>query len=121
MWGCGDFGGGLLTRRTPLFGVVLISQFVGMALALALALVRGETAPLPAIAAVGVLDMAGIGAFLLAIQMGSLAVAAVLSSLYPVTTVILAAAFLRERVTMTHAIGIALAMVAVACIAAGTT
>jgi drug/metabolite transporter (DMT)-like permease len=75
----------------------------------------------PAIAGVGVLDMAGNGAFILAVQAGSLAVAAVLSSLYPVTTVILAAVFLRERVTATHAVGIALAVVAIACIAAGTS
>ena len=268
MWGCGDFGGGLLTRRTALFGVVLGSQLVGMAMAFVIAVVRGETAMLPAdvlwsvlaglaggigisglynglavgrmgvvapitavlaalipvaagillqgipaplvvagiglaivavvlvsrvgddpdvpdrpsglrfaliggvgiglfsvfvaqlsdghafgpltlirgteaalialvvlvtraswrperrlwapIAGVGVLDMAGNGAFILAVQAGSLAVAAVLSSLYPVTTVVLAAVFLRERVTATHAVGIALAIAAIACIAAGT-
>jgi len=251
-WGCGDFGGGLLTRRTALFGVVLISQFVGMLVALALALVSGETAPLPgdlawsvlggvaggvgitalyrglavgrmgvvapvtgviaalipvavgimlailavilvsrardegsgtsglglalvagvaigafsvciaqisdghafgplvvirateailvavavivtrspwrpagrlvpAIAAVGVLDMVGNGAFILAVQAGALAVAAVLSSLYPVTTVILAAIVLHERVTRIHALGIALAIAAIACIAVGST
>jgi drug/metabolite transporter (DMT)-like permease len=76
---------------------------------------------MPATAGVGVLDMAGNGAFILAVQSGALAVAAVLSSLYPVTTVILAALFLRERVTGMHAVGIALAMGAIACIALGTT
>jgi drug/metabolite transporter (DMT)-like permease len=75
----------------------------------------------PAIAAVGVLDMVGNGAFILAVQAGALAVAAVLSSLYPVTTVVLATIFLRERVTQTHAVGIALAVAAIACIAAGST
>jgi drug/metabolite transporter (DMT)-like permease len=75
----------------------------------------------PAISVVGLLDMAGNGAFILAVQAGALAVAAVLSSLYPVTTVILAAAILRERVTRTHALGIGLAMAAIACIAVGTT
>ena len=35
-------------------------------------------------------------------------------------TVILATIFLRERVTRTHAVGIALAVGAIACIAAGT-
>ncbi len=74
----------------------------------------------PAIAAVGVLDLAGNGAYLLAIQAGSLAVATVVSSLYPVTTVILATVFLRERVTRTHAIGIVLALVALVAIAIGT-
>ena len=72
------------------------------------------------IAAVGVLDMIGNGAFILAVQSGALAVAAVLSSLYPVTTVILAAVFLRDRVARVHAIGIALAVGAVACIAIGS-
>lgn len=265
-WGSGDFGGGLLTRRTPLFGVVLASQLVGTVVALILAVVRGESAPLPAdlgwsvvgglaggigisalyqglavgrmgivapitgviaavipvvagivleglptplvmvgiglafvavvlvsrvsdgrtgpsgvglallagisigalgvaigqisdghvfgpltilratealligaivlaghrawrpnrrlwpaLAGVGILDMAGNGAFILAVQAGSLAVAAVLSSLYPVTTVVLASVFLQERVTRTHAAGIALAVAAIACIAAGSS
>ena len=74
----------------------------------------------PALAGVGVMDMAGNGAFILAVQAGSLAVAAVLSSLYPVTTVVLATIVLHERVTRSHAVGIALAMAAIACIAAGS-
>jgi drug/metabolite transporter (DMT)-like permease len=82
---------------------------------------RPDRRLVPAIAGVGVLDMMGNGAFILAVQAGALAVAAVLSSLYPVTTVILAAIFLRERVTRTHAVGIALAITAIVCIAAGST
>lgn len=81
---------------------------------------RPDRRLVPAISAVGLLDMAGNGAFILAVQAGALAVAAVLSSLYPVTTVVLAAVFLRERVTRTHAVGIALAMAAIACIAIGS-
>ena len=76
---------------------------------------------LPAMSAVGALDMAGNGFFILAVQAGSLAVAAVLSSLYPVTTVVLATILLRERVTRSHAVGIGLAAVAIACIALGST
>jgi drug/metabolite transporter (DMT)-like permease len=70
---------------------------------------------------VGALDMAGNAAFILAVQTGSLAIAAILSSLYPVTTVILATLFLRERVTRAHAAGIALAAFAIICIAAGAS
>ena len=81
---------------------------------------RPERRLVPAIAVVGVFDMIGNGAFILAVQAGALAVAAVLSSLYPVTTVILAAIFLHERVTRMHAIGIALAATAIACIALGS-
>jgi drug/metabolite transporter (DMT)-like permease len=64
--------------------------------------------------------MAGNGAFILATQAGALAVAAVLSSLYPVTTVLLATLFLDEKVTRSHAVGIGLAVAAVACIAVGS-
>lgn len=73
-----------------------------------------------AICAVGVLDMVGNGSYILSIQAGSLAVASVLSSLYPVTTVILATIILRERVTWVHALGIGLAVTAVALIAIGS-
>jgi drug/metabolite transporter (DMT)-like permease len=75
----------------------------------------------PALAGVGILDMAGNGAFILAVQAGSLAVGAVLSSLYPVTTVVLASIVLRERVTRSHAAGIVLAVAAIVCIAAGSS
>ena len=45
--------------------------------------------------------------------------AAVLSSLYPVTTIVLAAILLRERVTRSHGAGILAAGVSIALIAAG--
>jgi len=76
---------------------------------------------LPAMGGVGVLDMAGNAGFILAVQAGSLAIAAVLSSLYPVTTVVLATVVLRERVTRSHSAGIALAAAAIVCIAAGSS
>lgn len=82
---------------------------------------RADRRLLPTMAGVGVLDMAGNSGFILAVQSGSLAVAAVLSSLYPVTTVILATLVLHERVTRSHAIGIALASGAIVLIAAGSS
>jgi drug/metabolite transporter (DMT)-like permease len=80
---------------------------------------RPPRALVPAIVGIGVADMAGNAFYLLALQAGTLAVAAVVSSLYPVTTVILAATVLHERVTRSHAVGIALAAVAVALIGIG--
>ena len=68
---------------------------------------------------VGALDMAGNALFVFAEQAGRLDVAAVLSSLYPVTTVVLAAVVLRERVTRMHALGIGLAIGAILLIASG--
>jgi drug/metabolite transporter (DMT)-like permease len=76
---------------------------------------------LPAIAAVGVADMAGNSLYLLAVQAGSLAVASVLSALYPVVTVILAAAVLKERVTRDHLVGIGLAVLAIVLIGVGSS
>ena len=69
---------------------------------------------------VGALDMTGNAAFILATQSGQLAIAAVLSSLYPVTTVILAIAIHRERLTRSHVAGIVLTAVAIALIGLGT-
>lgn len=81
---------------------------------------RVERRLLPAMAGVGLLDMAGNAGFILAVQAGSLAIAAMLSSLYPVTTVVLATIVLHERVTRSHAVGIGLAVAAIVCIAAGS-
>jgi drug/metabolite transporter (DMT)-like permease len=75
---------------------------------------------LPLLVVVGALDMTGNAAFILATQAGQLAIAAVLSSLYPVTTVILAIAIHRERLTRSHVAGIALTAVAIALIGLGT-
>jgi drug/metabolite transporter (DMT)-like permease len=81
---------------------------------------RGDRRLLPAMAGVGVLDMAGNATFILAVQAGALSVAAVLSSLYPVATVVLAILVLHERMTRSHAIGIVLAAGAIVCIAIGS-
>jgi drug/metabolite transporter (DMT)-like permease len=69
--------------------------------------------------AAGVLGTTATLAFLLATQTGLLTVAAVLSSLYPATTVLLAAVVLRERIGRVQAIGLVLAVLAVALVAAG--
>ncbi len=73
----------------------------------------------PLAVAVGAGDMAGNAFFVLAAQAGRLDVASVLSSLYPVTTIVLATILLRERVTRIHGLGIAAAATAIVLIAGG--
>ena len=68
---------------------------------------------------IGTLDMASNVAFLGASHAGPLAIAASLSSLYPVVTVVLAAIVLREQVTVARAVGVGLAGLAIALIASG--
>jgi len=74
----------------------------------------------PLVLLVGCLDLVGNVAFLAAVRSGHIAIAAIVSSLYPVITVLLAVTILRERMTVAHAAGVALAGVAVAMIAGGS-
>jgi uncharacterized membrane protein len=79
---------------------------------------RPLPAALPVVAASGLLDMGANIAFLLASRMGLLTVTAVITSLYPGPTVVLAMIVFREKLTASRAIGLALALAGVACISA---
>jgi len=64
----------------------------------------------------GLLDTIGNGAFALAAQFGRVDLAAVLSSLYPGSTVLLAWILLKERVTKTQMLGLTAALSAIVLI-----
>ena len=64
----------------------------------------------------GLLDSAGNALFIAATRHGRLDVAAVISSLYPASTIILARLVLKERISRMQGVGIAGAMVAIALI-----
>ena len=67
----------------------------------------------------GLLATTAVVCFLLATQSGMLTIAAVVTSLYPAVTVLLAATVLRERIHATQGVGLACCGLAVALVAAG--
>lgn len=74
---------------------------------------------LPALAFVGLADVAANGTYSVAAQHGPVTVAAVLASLYPVVTSLAARGFLSERLRMVQAAGAGLALVGTLLLATG--
>jgi drug/metabolite transporter (DMT)-like permease len=72
---------------------------------------------MPGIAGAGVLDVTANVLYVLSARAGLLAIAAVLTSLYPAGTILLARVFLKERLTPLQGVGLAAGGVAVALIA----
>jgi len=103
----------MLISRSCSLGVVLVA-----ALAARPALPR-DAAAVGALAAVGLLDLGANGLYALATREGLLSVVAVLSSLYPTVTVVLARFVLAERVSRLQEVGVLLALAGVASISAG--
>ncbi|MFT7646113.1 MAG: drug/metabolite transporter (DMT)-like permease [Candidatus Poriferisodalaceae bacterium] len=96
--------------------------FAVLTLAIAALLTKTSVVPSEAYATIvasGVFDTAANVLFLFALEHGSLAPVAVLSSLYPVMTVILARMVLQERLDRPKLIGLGLALIAVGMIAGG--
>ncbi|MFC3578198.1 EamA family transporter [Streptomyces yaanensis] len=74
---------------------------------------------LPALAFVGLADVAANGTYAIAAQHGPVTVAAVLASLYPVVTALAARGFLSERLRAVQAAGAGLALVGTLLLASG--
>ncbi|MEI6688034.1 MAG: DMT family transporter [Thermoleophilia bacterium] len=114
-----------ISQDSPLWGVTMQRTF-GLPLlliGLAIGLRRGTTtAPrgsFMAIAPVGLMDTAAFVAFAYATSLGNLSVAVVLSSLYPVVTILLARIKLDERLSGVQRVGAGLALLGVVAIVAG--
>jgi drug/metabolite transporter (DMT)-like permease len=110
----GQVGGGLVF--TPL----LITRT--LTLATGLLLVRLARLPLPSFAAnppallAGLLDAGGNLFYIVALQYIRLDIAAVLASLYPASTVLLAALLLKERISPRQGLGVLICLAAVVLI-----
>ncbi|MFD3534909.1 EamA family transporter [Streptomyces sp. NPDC058664] len=76
-------------------------------------------AALPALAFVGLADVAANGTYAIAAQQGPVTVAAVLASLYPVVTALAARGVLKERLRAVQAAGAGLALVGTVLLATG--
>jgi drug/metabolite transporter (DMT)-like permease len=104
--------------------VIVISRSCSLVLVLIAALVARPQLPrdpvsLGALAMVGVLDLGANGLFAIATTKGLLSVVAVLGSLYPAVTVVLARVILAERVSRLQEVGVALTLAGVVAISAG--
>ena len=103
---------------------VVIARTSSTLVALCAALVvsvplRPPTSLVPAIVAVGVFDTTANVLVALATTYGSAGIVAVLSALYPLTTIVLAWIFLSERLDRTQRAGGALALAGAALVAVG--
>jgi drug/metabolite transporter (DMT)-like permease len=104
--------------------VIVVSRSCSLVLVLVAALVARPDLPrdapsFGALAMVGVLDLSANGLFALATTEGLLSVVAVLGSLYPAVTVVLARFVLAERVSGSQQVGIGLTLAGVVAISAG--
>jgi drug/metabolite transporter (DMT)-like permease len=81
--------------------------------------VAGLRRMLPAALLIALLEVAAVVPLLLALQRGPVAIASVVASLYPVTTVLLAAFVLRERLSRLQYVGVVCALVSVALVSSG--
>jgi drug/metabolite transporter (DMT)-like permease len=119
------------TSITGLFLALFVQRLVNVAVggaALYVSVKRGTPAlpttgfpwsSLPALAFIGLADVAANGTYSVAAQHGPVTVAAVLASLYPVVTALAARGFLSERLRTLQATGAGLALIGTLLLATG--
>jgi drug/metabolite transporter (DMT)-like permease len=107
-------------REDLTFGPLTVARSMSLLVSFVVLAVRRLPVPAPSsnplALGTGVLDAAGTVFYVFAKQYTRLDVAAVLSSMYPVSTVLLARLLLNERVTLAQGIGVALCLAAVVLI-----
>lgn len=102
-----------ITRAAASVVLVILS------LILTRGLLRGVVRLWRTVLLIAILEVSAMVPLLLALQRGPVAIASVLASLYPVTTVLLAAFVLRERLSRLQYVGVACALISVALVSTG--
>jgi drug/metabolite transporter (DMT)-like permease len=104
-------------RDGNLYGTLLVQRIAGVLVLAPIVLRAGVLGGiklglrrLAALAAIGISDVVANGSYALAASRGNLAVAAVLASLYPVVTALLARGILAERLRPVQSMGVAAAL-----------
>jgi drug/metabolite transporter (DMT)-like permease len=116
-WGAGDFCGGLAARRTHVYGVVILSQTVGLALLILLALLLAELPPalsdilLGAVA--GLAGTVGLVALYRGLAIGPMGVVAPMAAIATVILPLIYGLFLEGIPALPQLLGFALALCAV--------
>ena len=116
-WGAGDYCGGLASRRTNVYGVVLVSQFVGLVLLSTLALLLSEPCPTltdmawAAIAGVG--GAVGLSALYHGLATGPMGVVAPVAAVVSVILPLIFGLFLEGMPGLPQLLGFGLALCAV--------
>ncbi len=113
----------MTARHDPLWAMTGGRMSTALVFALLILVMRPRLtvhrAAIPFIVVVGLADTAANGLFALATTKGYLSIVAVLGSVYPVVTVVLAYTLLHERIARRQQIGVVLTLAGVAVIAAG--
>lgn len=116
-WGGGDFSGGLATRRSSVYGVVIGSQFIGLLLLAGLALLFAEPLPpsgdllLGAVA--GLIGGVGLMALYQGLAVGRMGVVAPVASILSAAIPVIVGALAEGLPAIPQLAGFVLALVAV--------
>jgi drug/metabolite transporter (DMT)-like permease len=116
-WGAGDFSGGLATKRTHVYGVVIASQIVGALLLIGLALAFSEKIPPPGHmlwgGVAGLCGGLGLVALYRALASGRMGVAAPVSAILTAVVPVIFGFLVQGLPTVLQLIGFGLALIAV--------
>jgi len=116
-WGTGDFSGGLASRRTNLFLVITVSQFVGLVLLIVIAVLSAEPVPVPTDlllgALAGLVGTAGLVALYAGLVGGKMGIAAPLAAVVSAAIPVALAAVLEGLPSPVQAAGLVIGLLAI--------